>query len=146
ASAGGGERSLELDEVAARGEVRRRLDGALSTSHETQRQYRQPTAWGHSVRPRAGRVKAEPSLAFPRGKFLHAGYLERRASNIRAAPRSASPLSHTVRRSPNGVPTPQLRTMARLRLRVGSAQAPDPPKPKWPKARFGTPTDVPTRW
>ena len=47
---------------------------------------------------------------------------------------NAAPLIRAVRVSPKGVPMPQLTIIATARSRLGSAQAPEPPNPKWPKA------------
>ena len=51
-------------------------------------------------------------------------------SYLRPAQRKALAPTRRMRRSPQGVPVPALTVSATERLRAGSAQAPEPPKPK----------------
>ena len=63
----------------------------------------------------------------------------------RSAQRSATPPIRAMRRSPSGDPTPLLTVSATESCRLGSANAPEPPKPVWEKDRLWTFRDGPAK-
>jgi len=70
-----------------------------------------------------------------RGEGLPAlAYRRRSGHQRRSQQRAAARARRVTRRSPRGVPRPQLLVNATARRRVGSASAPDPPSPKCPNA------------